>query len=54
MNAKSNYFLLAGLFLLIIQFTDIYGNSAWFKTFLLILIFSLFTGGISKSNKPKS
>lgn len=57
MNAKSNYFLLAGLFLLfflILQLTDIYGNSAWFKAFLLILIISLFTGGISKSNKPKS
>lgn len=55
MNTKSNYFLLAGLiliFFLVVQYTDIYGNSTWFKAFLLILVISLIGGGIS--HKPKS
>ncbi len=57
MNTKSKYFLFASLFLivfLVVQFTDMYGNSKWFKAFLLILSFSFIVSGISKSNKPKS
>jgi hypothetical protein len=57
MNTKSKYFLFASLFLivfLVVQFTDMYGTSKWFKAFLLILFFSFIVSGISKSNKPKS
>lgn len=57
MNTKSNYFLLAGLFsvfFLVVYFTGIYGDSAWYKAFLLILILSFVIGGVSHKNKPKT
>jgi len=54
MNNKSNYFLLSALFFvafLVAQFTDIYGNSGWFKAFALILATTFLVNGISESRK---
>lgn len=51
MNKKSNYLFLSGLFLLVflvLEFTDIYGNSGWFKTFVLILSATFLISGLTK------
>ncbi len=57
MNRKNNYLFLAGLSLvvfLIIEFTDIYGNSGWFKVFLLILSVTFLISGIANRKKKNN
>ena len=57
MKKQTNYFFLSGFFFVIflaVQFTSIYGNSAWFKAFLLILCIAFFISGfytIRQKNK---
>lgn len=57
MSKPTNYFFLSGLFFvvwLVVEFTDIYGNSGWFKAFLLILSATYFISGVAgrvKENK---
>lgn len=48
---QTNYFFLAGLFFvvfLVMEFTEIYGNSVWFKAFLIILSVTFLISGIAK------
>lgn len=50
MQKGNNYYLLAALFLgfyLVVQFTDIYGKSTWFKAFLIILGVAFLISGLS-------
>jgi hypothetical protein len=50
MTRKKNYFLLSGLFFLVflvLEFTDIYGDSGWFKAFVLILFVTFLISGIA-------
>ena len=55
MNKQINYYFLAGLFFvvfLVIEFTEIYGDSGWFKAFLLILSVTYLLSGIAnRKNK---
>jgi hypothetical protein len=54
MNKKNTYFFLSGLFLvvfLVLEFTDIYGDSGWFKFFVLILSATFLFSGFSKKRK---
>lgn len=55
MNKKTNYFILSGLFFvvfLVVEFTDIYGDSGWFKAFVLILATTfLISGFANKKSK---
>lgn len=58
MLKSTNYLFLSVIFFvvyLVIEFTNIYGDSAWFKAFLLILCFTFLVSGISiklkKNNK---
>jgi hypothetical protein len=54
MNKQNNYFFLAGLFIvvyLIMEFTEIYGDSGWFKAFLIILSVTFLITGIANRNK---
>lgn len=54
MNKKNNYFFLSGLFLvvfLVLEFTDIYGNSGWFKFFVVILSVTFLISGLSMKRK---
>ena len=56
MNKQTNYYFLAGLFFtvfLIMEFTEIYGNSGWFKAFLIILSVTFLISGIA-NRKNKS
>mgnify|MGYP000285958465 CR=1 FL=1 len=57
MDKQPNYFFLSGLFFIgfiVIQFTDIYGDSSWFKVFLLIAFVSFLVGGfLKKKNRIK-
>jgi hypothetical protein len=57
MNKQSNYFLLAGLFFvvfLVMEFTEIYGDSGWFKAFLLILSVTFLLSGIANRKKKSN
>jgi hypothetical protein len=54
MNKKTTFLFLSGIFLvvfLILQFTDIYGDSGWFKFFVLILFATFLISGISMKQK---
>jgi hypothetical protein len=56
MKNKTNYFFLAGLFFavfVIVEFTEIYGNSDWFKAFLLMLSVIYLILGIANRQKQK-
>jgi len=56
----NNYFFLSAFFFavyLIFEFTEIFGDSSWFKFFLVILFITFLISGISiklKKNKNKS
>jgi hypothetical protein len=61
MSKPTNYFFLSGLFFvvwLVVGFTDIYGDSGWFKAFLLILSTTYLMSGVAgrkkenKNNEP--
>ena len=57
MNKQTNYFFLAGLFFvvyLVKEFTDIYGDSGWFKAFLIILSVTFLISGISNRRKKNN
>jgi hypothetical protein len=57
MNKKTNYFFLAGLFFvvfLVVEFTEIYGDSSWFKAFLIILSVTLLLSGIASRMKKNN
>jgi len=57
MNKQTNYFFLAGLFFvvyLIMEFTNIYGDSGWFKAFLIILSVTFLITGIAYRNKKSN
>lgn len=54
MSKPTNYFFLSGLFFvvwLVVEFTDIYGDSGWFKAFLLILSATFLLSGIAGRKK---
>jgi len=54
MKQHTNYFFLAGLFFvvfLVVEFTEIYGDSGWFKAFLMILSVAFLISGIANSKK---
>lgn len=62
MIKQTNYIFLSGLFFavfIITEFTQIYGDSGWFKVFLLILSGTFLITGIAnrikniKDNQPK-
>ena len=57
MNKQTNYFFLAGLFFvvfLVMEFTEIYGDSGWFKFFLIILSVTFLITGISNRKKKNN
>jgi len=57
MNKQTNYFFLSGLFFvvfLVIEFTDIYGDPAWFKAFVLILSATFLISGIASKKKKNN
>ena len=57
MNKQINYYFLAGLFFvvfLVIEFTEIYGDSGWFKAFLLILSVTYLLSGIANRKKKNN
>lgn len=50
MKKPNNYLFLASLFFttyLILEFTNIYDDSAWVKVFVLIIFFTFLISGIS-------
>ncbi|MBK6355049.1 MAG: hypothetical protein IPF46_17080 [Saprospiraceae bacterium] len=54
MNKQTNYFFLAGFFFvvfLVMEFTEIYGDSGWFKAFLIILSVTFLISGIATRKK---
>jgi Ca2+/Na+ antiporter len=54
---QTNYFLLAGLFFvvfLVMEFTEIYGDSGWFKAFLIILFVTFLISGIANRKKKNN
>jgi len=54
MTKKNNYLFLSGFFFcvfLVVEFTDIYGDSGWFKTFLIILFTTFLISGIASKEK---
>lgn len=54
---SKNYFFLSIIFIgffFIVQFTEIYGNSTWFKAFLLIIGGAFLLGGLSQKRKEKN
>jgi hypothetical protein len=54
MNKQTNYFFLSGLFFvvfLVVQFTDIYGDSGWFRAFLIILSTTFLISGMAIKKK---
>jgi hypothetical protein len=54
MSKPTNYFFLSGLFFvvwLVVEFTDIYGDSGWFKAFLLILSTTYLISGVAGRKK---
>jgi len=57
MNKQNNYYLLSGLFIvvfLVMEFTDIYGDSGWFKVFLIILSVTYLITGIANRKKKNN
>jgi len=57
MDKQTNYYFLSGLFfvvLLVLELTDIYGNSGWFKFFLLILSTTFLISGLLSKRKNKN
>jgi hypothetical protein len=57
MNKQTNYFFLAGLFFvvfLVMEFTEIYGDSGWFKAFLIILSVTFLLSGIANGKKKNN
>jgi len=57
MNKQINYYFLAGLFFvvfLVIEFTEIYGDSGWFKAFLIILSVTFLISGIANRKKKNN
>ncbi len=57
MTSKNNYFLLSGLFFLVflvLEFTDIYGDSGWFKAFVLILFSTFLISGLANKKKKNN
>jgi uncharacterized membrane protein len=57
MNKQTNYLFLAGLFFavfLVMEFTEIYGNSGWFKFFLIIISVTFLITGIASRKKKKN
>jgi len=57
MNKQTNYFFLSGLLFvvfLVMEFTEIYGNSGWFKAFLLILSVTFLISGIANRKKKNN
>lgn len=55
MKPNNHLFLSAFFFVvyLIVEFTEIYGDSTWFKAFLLILGATFLISGISRKRKKK-
>ncbi len=54
MKKSNNYLLLSALFFtgyLVIEFTDIYGDPVWFKSFLIIICATFLINGISLKRK---
>jgi len=54
MKKSNNYLFFSILFFfgyLVVQFTDIYGDSTWFKAFLIIISFTFMSSGISMKRK---
>jgi hypothetical protein len=57
MNKQTNYYFLAGLFFvvfLVMEFTEIYGDSDWFKAFLIILSVTFLLIGIANRKKKSN
>jgi len=57
MNKQTNYYFLAGLFFvvfLVMEFTEIYGDSGWFKAFLIILSVTFLLIGIANRKKKSN
>lgn len=57
MNKQTNYFFLAGLFLvvfLVMEFTEIYGDSGWFKAILIILSVTFLITGMAYRKKKNN
>jgi hypothetical protein len=57
MNKQTNYIFLAGLFFvvfLVMEFTEIYGDSGWFKAFLIILSVTFLITGIANRQKKNN
>lgn len=56
MKKSNNYLLLSALFFfgfLVVKYTDTFGNSSWFKLFLIILCITFLISGISQKKKKK-
>jgi hypothetical protein len=54
MSKKNNYLFLSGVFLvvyLVLAYTGIYGDSGWFKYFILILLTTFLVLGLSIKQK---
>lgn len=57
MNKQTNYIFLAGLFFvvcLVMEFTEIYGDSVWFKAFLIILSVTFLIACIANRKKKNN
>lgn len=57
MNKQTNYFFLAGLFLvvfLVMEFTEIYGDSRWYKAILIILSVTFLITGMANRKKKSN
>lgn len=56
MKKSNNYLLLSAVFLigyLVVEFTDVYGNSTWFRYFLIIIFATFLISGISSKRKKE-
>lgn len=54
MKKSNKYLLLAALFFvgyLVIEFTDIYSDSTWFKFFLILICVTFLISGVSQKRK---
>lgn len=54
MDKKRSYLILSGLFLvafLVTEFTDMYGDSQWFKFYALILCVTFLISGLAVKQK---
>jgi len=57
MKKPTNYFFLSGLFFvvfLVLEFTDIYGDSGWFKAVVLILTATFLFSGFAMKKKKQT